>query len=99
MAAPFGNKNNAKGKVWGDALRKAIVQDDHKRIRLGIEKLLDAHAAGEPWAIKEIADRLDGKAAQSVEVTGDPENPLEVRNTHNMAVDAITLLDKVRGTD
>ena len=32
--------------------------------------------SGEQWAIKEIGDRTDGKAAQSVTVSGDEERPL-----------------------
>jgi hypothetical protein len=72
MAAPQGNQNALKGKVWNDALRKAIVQDNGNRVRAAIEQLLDNAAAGEQWAIKELADRLDGKSAQSVAIT-DPD--------------------------
>ena len=74
MGAPLGNDNAAKGKAWNDALRKAIVQDDSKRLRSAVEKLLDFASEGEPWAIRELADRLDGKPAQSI--GSDPENPL-----------------------
>ena len=74
MGAPLGNDNAAKGKAWNDALRKAIVQDDGKRLRWAVEKLLDLAGSGEPWAIKELADRLDGRPAQSI--GSDPENPL-----------------------
>jgi len=70
MAAPEGNIN-WKGKVWNDALRKAIVQDDGLRLRKAAEKLLDKAADGEAWAVKEIADRLDGKAAQDVKLEAD----------------------------
>ena len=76
MAAPEGNKNNQKGSMWNSALRKAITQDDGKRLRFAAEKLLDLAADGTPWAVKELADRLDGKAFQSVQVSGDSENPL-----------------------
>jgi len=70
MAAPEGNIN-WKGKVWNDALRKAIVQDDGLRVRKAAEKLLDKAADGEAGAVKEIADRLDGKAAQDVKLEAD----------------------------
>lgn len=76
MAAPEGNQNAAKGKVWNDALRKAIVQDDGKRVRAAIDSLLTQAADGEQWAIKELADRLDGKPAQTI--AGDSENPLSL---------------------
>lgn len=79
MPAPKGNQNAAKGKLWNDALRKAIAQDDHKRLRRAAETLLDKASEGEPWAIKELADRLDGKAFQSVELSGSESSPLTFR--------------------
>jgi len=63
--APIGNKNAQKGRIWNDHLRKAIAQDDGKRLRESIEKLLDLASSGEPWAIKELADRLDGRPKQT----------------------------------
>lgn len=74
----LGNNNPARGKLWNDALRKAIVQDDKNRLNQAAQMLLDKAAEGEAWAIKELADRLDGKAFQSVELTGDADNPLSV---------------------
>ena len=71
--APLGNQN-WKGKIWGDSLRRAIAQDNGKKVRSAIEKLLDKAAEGEPWAIKELADRLDGKAAQAI--TNEDGSPL-----------------------
>lgn len=65
-----GNNNAGRGKLWNDALRKAIVQDDALRLRKAAEQLLDKAAEGEAWAIRELADRLDGKAFQSVELSG-----------------------------
>ena len=32
---------------------------------------------GEAWAVKEIADRLDGKAIQATEITGADGEPLQ----------------------
>lgn len=62
--APIGNKNACKGKVWADALHKAIAQDQGARVRLAAEKLLDEASRGQQWAIKELADRLDGRPRQ-----------------------------------
>jgi hypothetical protein len=73
--APLGNAN-WRGKVWNDCLRRAIAQDDGKRVRAAAEELLNLAAAGTPWAVKELADRLDGKSVQGVELTGDPDRPL-----------------------
>jgi hypothetical protein len=61
----IGNQNAARGKIWNDHLRRAIIQDDFRRVRQAAEKLLDLAAQGEPWAIKELGDRLDGKAIQA----------------------------------
>lgn len=76
MGAPVGNQNAAKSRVFSDALRRAIAQDDGKRIRKAAEKLLDLAAEGEAWAVKEVFDRLEGKAPQAVTVGGDADNPI-----------------------
>ena len=65
MGAPFGNNNATKNKLWSDTLRRAIAQDRGDRVRQAAERLLDEAAKGEQWAIKELADRLDGKSVQS----------------------------------
>lgn len=62
---PSGYKREAKFRA---ALDRAIAQDDGKRLRGAAEKLLDLASAGESWAVKELADRLDGKPAQTVDV-------------------------------
>jgi hypothetical protein len=82
MGAPVGNQNAVKEhRRWSEVLNRAIAQDDGKRLRDAAEKLLDKAADGEPWAIKEIGDRLDGKAAQSVTVAGDANAPLQTELT------------------
>ncbi len=59
---PFekGNTHGSKGRLFDGALRRAIAQDDGKRLRAAAEQLLNAAAEGEPWAINTLADRLDG---------------------------------------
>ena len=73
--APIGNKNAQKGRIWNDQLRKAIAQDDGRRLRASIEQLLNLASNGEPWAIKELADRLDGRPKQTnvLESSNEPE--------------------------
>lgn len=93
--APEGNQNALKGKVWNDALRKAIAQDDSSRVRRAIEALLDKAAEGEQWAIKELADRLDGKSMQGVELKN-PEGEV-FKTSHGMDLDAKSLIEKIRG--
>jgi hypothetical protein len=50
------------------ALDRAIAQDDSRRLRDAVEKLLDLAAAGEPWAIQMLAEKLDGRTPQAVSV-------------------------------
>lgn len=61
-----GNTNASKNKPFWHAIDRAIAQENGKRLREAAEKLLDAAAAGEPWAVKELGDRLDGKPAQAI---------------------------------
>jgi hypothetical protein len=79
--APFGNTNAIKNKLWSDTLRRAIAQDRGDRVRQAAERLLDEAAKGEPWAIKELADRLDGRSVQanSFEADGGTVTELVVR--------------------
>lgn len=87
MAAPIGNQNAAKSRQFEQALTRAITQDDGKRVRAAAEKLLDLAAEGEAWAIKELRDTLDGKPAQSVQLTGDPDNPVAIQEIRRVIVE------------
>lgn len=71
MGAPIGNKNNTKNRPFAEAINRALAQDDGKRLRQIAEKLLTMAADGDIQAIKEFADRADGKALQSVDISGD----------------------------
>ena len=71
-----GNTNARKSKPFWHAIDRAIAQEDGKRLREAAEKLLDAAAAGEAWAVKELGDRLDGKAVQALEHSGADGEPL-----------------------
>lgn len=53
-----------------------------KKLRLVCEKLVDKAIAGDIAAIKEINDRMDGRATETL--VGDPDRPLaftEIRRT------------------
>lgn len=63
--APFGNQNARKGKSWLDALKAEIAIDDGARLQQAACQLLNKAAEGDLSAIKELADRLDGKAIQA----------------------------------
>lgn len=74
MGAPVGNKNAVgqqdSEKPFREALNRAIKQEDGRRVRAAAEMLLDKASDGEPWAIKELADRVDGKVAQQIVGSG-----------------------------
>lgn len=70
-----GNKNAVKGKLFYDQLRKALTQEPH-RLRNVAESLITQAEAGEPWAIKELIDRMDGKAVQATTVANEDGTPL-----------------------
>jgi hypothetical protein len=79
MAAPRGNKNAAKAKVWAAAIERALerrVPADQriKAIDELADKLLALGYEGDLSALQEIGNRLDGKPAQSLELSGNVGN-------------------------
>jgi hypothetical protein len=68
--APKGNDNARKGKLFYNELRKALVQQDQLKLRQIADKLVEKAIDGEPWAVKEVMDRVDGKAIQATEISG-----------------------------
>ena len=63
MGRPIGSVN--REKPFNDALRIAL-RGDPLRLRRIAERLADKAEEGDLAAIREIADRLDGKPAQQV---------------------------------
>jgi hypothetical protein len=77
--APDGNTNSSKNnRLWAETIRRAVVQSDAERLRRIAEALLTKAEEGDLGAIKELGDRLDGKSAQAVMLSGDSENPLQL---------------------
>lgn len=77
MAAAEGNEySSINNRLWANTLRRAIVQGDGERLRRIAERLLDKAEEGDLGAIKELGDRIDGKAAQAI--TGANGGPLLV---------------------
>lgn len=82
--APIGNQNARKAKVWTQAIQRVLERGSRKDYELLdqlAQALIDKAMEGDLQALKELGDRLEGKPGQSVEVIGDPENPLETRWT------------------
>jgi hypothetical protein len=75
MAAPIGNTNAVKGKMFYDKLRKRLTQEPHRLERI-VNELITQAEAGEAWAVKEVIDRLDGKAVQTTEMQNSDGSPI-----------------------
>ena len=82
MAAPLGNRNSAKGRLWAKALEAALAQYTDDRIKCGealdviARNVIIAALAGDWDAVTEIGNRLDGKPAQALQVSDGDGMPL-----------------------
>jgi hypothetical protein len=70
---PKGSRNKHSCKPFRDALRieLAAAGEDQKALREVAKKLIRKAQGGDMAAIREIADRVDGKNAQSLEMSGE----------------------------
>lgn len=66
-----------KGKIWRDAIRRA-VQGDKGRIDRLAQQLVAKAEEGDMAALKEIGDRLDGKPKQQIDQHNTGETSLNV---------------------
>lgn len=84
MAAPLGNRNAAKAKIWEQAIKRALARASGESIDSGLDraadKLIEAAFSGEQWALKEVGDRIDGKPAQAMTLSGNEDAPLVVNS-------------------
>jgi hypothetical protein len=91
--APVGNTNARNGKQWKQAIERALDKrgkgDRTAALDALAEKLLAKIDEGDVSAIREFGDRMDGKAAQSVQLGGDPEGePIRTQVVVNFPKDA-----------
>ena len=83
---PFGkgNQEAKKGKpakMFADALRIAVSEaadNGQQKIRLLADKLVEEALAGNVQALSAIADRLDGKPAQQLNLGDNEGGPLSI---------------------
>jgi hypothetical protein len=70
MANPRGQQRD---KPFREALQMEIAAagDNHKRLRQIARKLIASACDGDMQAIQQVADRLDGKPAQAVDLKHD----------------------------
>ena len=90
--APKGNQNAAKGRDWREALRYALARRGREKdaqalgepgeaasirgLRLVALKFIEAAENGDPWAMKELGDRIEGKAPQAIDLSGQLDVPM-----------------------
>lgn len=71
-----GNQAAAKGRTIEKLIERINVQEDSRRLRQGLEVLMNKVADGDQRALEFVTERLDGKARQAVDIGGQPDNPL-----------------------
>ena len=91
VGAPKGNSNAKRGKEWRDAIMRELrrVGEERDGDALSYHKGLDACAqefvkavrAGDAWALKELGDRIDGKAHQSIDADINSVNRLIIQDS------------------
>lgn len=88
-----GNQNAAKGSRWRNAieaaLKKRCKSDGQKALVKIAEQLLEKAEQGDISALKELGDRMDGRAAQQLIHSGDQDQPIRTVTDVN-----ITSLDE-----
>jgi hypothetical protein len=73
MAGVAGRSGNKKANIWFNAIQRAIKrreESDPQALERLADVLLNKAAEGDMTAIKELGDRLDGKAVQATTISG-----------------------------
>lgn len=108
MAWKKGESGNPGGrtreKPFAEALRIALAEEEpatqKRKLRVIADKLVDAALDGDPWAIKEVIDRVDGKPTQSVDATIDDKRDvrdLSDAELRQIIEDRVTRIDELIG--
>lgn len=69
---PLGNKNGTHDRPWSDALKRALLADDGKKLRRLADKLIDRALEGDVQALREVADRIEGRVPQQLQHASAP---------------------------
>jgi hypothetical protein len=77
------------------ALTRSVLANPKKLEKI-IDKLLEEAEAGNMTAVKEVVDRLDGKAIAAVEMSGPDGNPIEIEQAGTFAKELMAKLLAVK---
>lgn len=61
--------NPAKNKPYSEAIKRALLAQDGKKLRAIADKIVAMAMGGDMQAIKELGDRVEGKAIQAIDAT------------------------------
>ena len=92
MGAPVGNQNAVKPQLFADALKRALLAEDGKKLRALADKLIAKAEEGDVTALKEVADRMDGKPKQATELSGPNGGPIEMRQAADLSDDQLAAI-------
>jgi len=87
----IGNTNQQVRGAFAAMLRRKVTQNP-KKLEAIVDNLLTLAEAGESWAVRELSDRLDGKAIAAVEMSGPDGNPIEVEQAGTFAKELMAVL-------
>ena len=85
------NSGQRKDKLVRDALMLAVSRiqegdpEGRKKLAIAAAAVVEKAVEGDLQAFKEIADRIDGRAPQSVDVTTRHEQPVTEWTDHDLA--------------
>ena len=71
-----GNCNATKNRALREELAVTLESDKGRRLRQGLEAIVDMAASGDLAAMSFIFDRIDGKPRQAVEMSGETMRPV-----------------------
>ena len=75
--APVGNTNSSKSnRLFGDTIKRMVIQSEGEIARRVAEALILKAQDGDISAIKEFADRVDGKSVATTEISGLDGSPI-----------------------
>jgi hypothetical protein len=80
MAAPLGNQNAVRGKIFRSVIAKRL--EERRALEAIVDKAIEQASEGDDKARAWLADRMDGKAVQSVDVDANITN-------HEKAIDQL----------